>query len=116
MLPLLAVEFTARVGDCEVREESIPLHNPEEFFSFVAPGGGCDAIPSEVDEIRMVFLPPQHRNAANPLADLPVTLQLGIVLFTGPLSEVVQTAEEILDRAGREELSASFLKVIGIGS
>jgi len=96
----------------EIKEESVPLHNPEEFFAFVSPGGGCEKIPDEVTEIRMVFLPPAHKNTQNPLSDKPVTLQLGMVLFNGPFSEVMQTAEQILDKAGRGELSESFLKVI----
>ena len=97
-------------------EQSVPLHSPEEFFTFVAPGGGCESIPSDVEEIQMVFLPPLHSNTCNPLAASPATLQLGIVFFTGPLSEIVQTAAQILDKAERGELSNSFLTVIGVGS
>jgi hypothetical protein len=37
-----------------------------------------------------------------------------MVFLTGPLSEVVQTAEQIIDKAGRGELSDSFLKVINV--
>jgi hypothetical protein len=37
-----------------------------------------------------------------------------MVLFNGPLSEITNTAEQILDRAGRGELSKSFLTVIGV--
>jgi len=113
MKPVLIVEFNARAGDVEFKEESVPLHNPEEFFAFVSPGGGCEYIPDEVAEIRMIFLPPEHRNTQNPVADIPVTLQLGMVIFNGPLSEVVHTIDEIQDKAGRGELSNSFLKVIG---
>ena len=98
----------------EFDEESVTLHNPEELFEFVAPGGGCETIPNEVSEIRMVFLSPEHPNVKNPIADLPATLQLGMVLFNGPLSEITNTAEQILDRAGRGELSRSFLTVIGL--
>ena len=116
MQPILAVEYRVKVGETEFKEESIPLHSPEELLAFVAPDGGCELIPSEVEEIRMVFLPPQHPNVRNPLADLPVTLQLGMVFLSGPLSEVVQTTEELLDKAGRGELSGSFLTVIGAGS
>ena len=113
MKPLLTVEFSAKAGDVEFKEESVTLHNPEELFGFVAPGGGCESIPDEVSEIQMVFLPPEHSNKNNPIADKPVTLQLGMVLLNGPLSEIVQTAEQIIDKAGRGELSDSFLKVIG---
>jgi len=98
----------------EFDEESVTLHSPEELFEFVAPGGGCETIPNEVSEIRMVFLSPEHPNVKNPIADLPATLQLGMVLFNGPLSEITNTAEQILDRAGRGELSRSFLTVIGL--
>jgi hypothetical protein len=116
MKPILTVEFTARDKDVEITEESVPLHSPQELFDFVAPGGGCETIPNEVNEIRMVFLPPEHPNLQNPIADVPTTLQLGMVIFNGPLSEIASTAERILDKAGRGELSKSFLTVIGIAS
>lgn len=115
MKPILTVEFTAKTGDVAIKEESVPLHSPEELFAFVAPGGGCENIPSEVDEIRMVFLPSEHSNN-NPVANIPATLQLGMVFFNGPLSEISQTAEQIIDRANRGELSESFQKVICINS
>lgn len=113
MKPILAVEFRAKAGDIEFNEETVPLHSPEELFEYVAPGGGCESIPSEVEEIRMVFLPPEHPNVQNPIADTPATLQLGMVIFTGPLSDIIRAAEQILDKAGRGELSTSFLTVIG---
>jgi hypothetical protein len=116
MQPILAVEYRVKVGDDELQEESIPLRNPEELLAFVAPGGGCEQIPSEVEEIRMVFFSPQHPNVRNPIADVVVTLQLGMVFLSGPFSEVVNTAEQLLDKAGRGELSGSFLSVIGAGS
>lgn len=115
MKPVLTVEFTAKAGEYAFEEESVSLHSPEELFEFVSPGGGCEKIPDEVEEIRMVFLPPEHRNANNPIADIPAMLQLHMVLFTGPLSEISQTAEQIIDRAGRGELSDAFLRVIGEG-
>lgn len=114
MKPILTVEFHAKDQDIEFDEESVALHSSEELFNFVAPGGGCEKIPDEVSEIRMVFLPPEHPNTQNPVADLPATLQLGMVLFNGPLSEIANTAEQILDRAGRGELSRSFLGVVGL--
>ena len=116
MKPILTVEISARDKDVEIKEESVPLHSPEELFNFVAPGGGCETIPNEVNEIRMVFLPPEHPNLQNPIADVPATLQLGMVIFNGPLSEIASTAQQILDKAGRGELSKSFLTVIGIPS
>jgi hypothetical protein len=116
MQPVLAVEYRVKVGKDEFEEESVPLHGLGDFLAFVAPGGGCERIPSDVSEIRMVFLSPQHPNRNNPLADMPATLQLGMVFFSGPLSEVARTAEELLDRAGRRELSGSFLAAIGLNS
>jgi len=116
MKPIMIVEFTAKTDVAEIKEESVPLHSPEELFAFVAPGGGCEKISSEVCEIQMVFLKPEHPNTKNPLADKRATLQLGIVFFSGPLSEIMQTIEQIIDKAGRNELSDSFLKVIGADS
>lgn len=114
MKPVLTVEFTAKSADTEFKEESVALHSPQEFFEFVAPNGGCEKIPDEVDEIRMVFLPPEHTNTQNPIADIPVTLQMGMVFFNGALSEILQTIEQMVDKAGRGELSTAFCKVIGI--
>lgn len=114
MQPILTVEFTANAGEYGFKEESVPLHSPEELFEFVAPGGGCENIPDEVEEIRMVFLPPKHRNTNNIAADLQSVMQLHMVVFTGPLSEISQVAEQIIDKAGRGELSDSFLRVIGV--
>lgn len=113
MNPIITVEFSANTNVADIKEESVALHNPEELFSFVAPGGGCEKIPSEVSEIQMIFLTPEHPNIKNPIADKRVMLQLGIVFFTGPLSEIMQTMEQLIDKVGRNELSDSFLKVIG---
>lgn len=114
MHPVISVEFTARAGDQEFKEENVTFHNVEELFAFVAPGGGCDAISNEVSEIQMVFLQPEHPNTHNPVADKRVTLELGMVFLTGPLAQIVQTAEQIIDKAGRGELTKSFLKVINV--
>ena len=57
MRPILTVEFHAKDRGVEFEEESVTLHSPEELFKFVAPGGGCETIPDEVGEIRMVFVP-----------------------------------------------------------
>ncbi len=116
MKPILTVEFKATQNGQDFHEESVPLHSPEELFEFIAPGGGCDNIPDEVDEIQMIFIAPEHANELNPMADKQVTLELGMVYITGPLSEIVQTADMLLDKAGRGELSQSFLTVIGGGS
>jgi hypothetical protein len=39
---------------------------------------------------------------------------MGMVFLTGPLSEIVQTAELLIDKAGRGELAKSFIKVINV--
>ena len=57
MKPILTVEFHAKDRGVEFEEENVTLHSPEELFEFVSPGGGCESIPNEVDEIRMVFMP-----------------------------------------------------------
>jgi hypothetical protein len=116
MRPILTVEFHAKEGDVVFNEESVTLQGPDELFDFLAPGGGCEAIPDEVGEIRMVFLPTEHPNVQNPVADLPATLQLGMVIFYGSLADIASTVEQILDRAGRGELSSGFLNIIGIAS
>lgn len=114
MKPILTVEFTAKTGDYAFKEESVAIHSPEELMAFVAPGGGCERIPDEVDEVRVVFLPPEHINRQNPLADAPALLQLHRVTFTGPLAEIAQTAELVLDKAGRGELSTAFLALMAV--
>ena len=114
MSAVISVEFTAKAGEVEFKEENVSFHNSEELFAFVAHNGGCDSIPDEVEEIQMVFLQPEHPNTQNPVADKRVTLELGMVFITGPMSEIIQTAEQIVDKAGRGELSASFMRVIGV--
>ena len=116
MKTILTVEFKATQNGQDVYEESVSLQSPEELFEFVAVDGGCDNIPDEVNEIQMLFMAPEHANMQNPIADKQVTLELGMVYITGPLSEIVQTADMLLDKAGRGELSESFLKVIGTGT
>lgn len=115
MNPIISVEFSGKSGTIDFKEESVAIHSPEELFNFVAPGGGCERIPDEVDEIQIIFLKPEHPNANNPIADKRATLELGMVFFTGPLSEIMETIEHIIDKSGRNELSESFLKVIGAG-
>jgi hypothetical protein len=114
MKPIIQIEFKARASEHNFSEESVSIHNPEELFAYIAPGGGCETIPDEVDEIQIVFLPPPNLNAANPIADRPATLELGMVYLTGPLSEIGQTIEAMINKAGRGELSNSFLQVTGI--
>ena len=47
-------------------------------------------------------------------ADLVATLQLGMVFFTGPLAEIGQLIEQLLDKTGRGELSKAFMTVTGM--
>ena len=112
MMPI-TIEFKINTGDGEFKEDAVALHTAEELFKYVAPGGGCESMPDDVDEIQLVFLSPEHPNRQNPVADIRGTLQLGMVFLTGPLAEILQTSEEIIDKAGRGELSESFLTVIG---
>jgi hypothetical protein len=112
MRPAITVEFRATQHGQDFQEETVAFNTPQELFAFVAPGGGCDRIPDEVDEIQMVFTTPENPNTGNPMADQQVTLELGMVYITGPFSEIVQTGEMLLDKAGRNELSPSFLRVI----
>ena len=53
MNPVFSVEFTVQAADGEFKEESVAIHSPEELFEYVAPGGGCEQIPSEVGEINI---------------------------------------------------------------
>lgn len=114
MQSIITVEFLARAGEQTFKEDSISFHNPDELFRFIAPGGGCESIPDVVDEIQLVFLQPPHPNTHNPIADRRVTLELGIIFLTGPLAEIVQTAQQLIDKAGRGELSESFLRAINL--
>ncbi|MCF6258084.1 MAG: hypothetical protein L3J98_14240 [Gammaproteobacteria bacterium] len=82
MKPVLTVEFSAKAGDYEFKEESVTFHSPEEFFGFIAPGGGCETIPDEAEEIRIIFLSAEHPNVQNPIADASAVLQLHKVIFT----------------------------------
>ena len=116
MHPIMTIEFSARADSVNFEEEGIAIHSPEELMAFVAPNGGCEKIPDEVDEIQFVFMSPEHPNRENPIADARATLEMGMVFFTGPIAEIAQTLELLIDKAGRGELSASFLKVIGINS
>jgi len=114
MKPIITIEFKGKTESFDFAEESVSIHSPDELFAFVAPGGGCERIPNEVDEIQIVFLPPAHPNTKNPIADRPATLELGMVYLTGPLAEVSQAVETLIDKGGRGELSRTFLKVTGI--
>ncbi len=112
MMPI-TVEFTVTKGGQSFKEDSVTLRNAEELFDYVAPGGGCEKMPAGLGEIQMMFLPPQHANTLNPIADMRVNLQLGMVMLTGPFAEIVEVSQQLLDRVGRGELSDAFLAVIG---
>ena len=106
----ITIEFTVNDGEKSFKEDSVSLTNAEELFEFVSPGGACDHMPSDLGEIQMIFLPPEHPNVINPIADKRVTLQLGIILITGPLATIVQVSQELIDKFGRGELSEAFLE------
>ncbi len=112
MIPI-TIEFRVKTADRDFKEDVVTLQTPEELFEYVAPGGGCEAMPDDVGEIQIVMLSPEHPNTLNPIADIRGTLELGIVFLTGPLAVILQTTEEIIDKAGRGELSEPFLTVIG---
>ncbi len=115
MMPI-TVEFTVTKGGQSFQEDSVTLRNAEELFAYVAPGGGCEKMPAGLGEIQMMFLPAEHPNKMNPLADMRVNLQLGMVMMTGPFAEIVEVSQQLLDRVGRGELSEAFLAVIGANS
>ena len=108
----ITIEFTVKDGDGSFKEDSVTFASLEEMFEFISPGGGCEDMPSDLGEIRMIFLPPKHPNVTNPIADMRATLQMGVVLITAPLSTIVQIAEEIVDKVGRGEISEGFLAAV----
>ena len=99
----ISIEFIVKDGDQTFKEDSVTFASAEELFEYIAPGGGCEKMPSDLGEIRMIFLPPQHPNITNPIADKRATLQLGIVLITASLATIVQISQEIIDKVGRAE-------------
>ena len=111
MIPI-TIEFIVKNGDKSFQEDSVTFATPKELFEYISPGGGCENMPSNLGEIRMIFLPPKHPNITNPIADKRATLQLGIVLITAPLSTIVQISQEIIDKMRRAELSEAFLAVV----
>lgn len=107
----ITIEFKVKKGDQVFTEDSVTFSDAEQLFEYVAPGGGCENMPENLGEIQMMFLQPEHPNTLNPIADKRVTLQLGMVLLTGPFATIVQVSEEIIDKVGRGELSDAFLAV-----
>lgn len=114
MKPIINVEFTARSGDREFKEESVAFHSAAELFEYVSHGGGCERIPDDVQEIQMIFISPAQARSKNPIMDVPATLEMGMVFFTGPLADILQTTQQLIGKASRKELSDSFLKVLGV--
>ena len=112
----ITIEFTVKNGDDSFKEDSVTFATVEDMFTYIAPGGGCEDMPSDLGEIRMIFLSPEHANTANPVADKRATLQMGIVLITASLSTLVQISQEIIDKVGRGEISRGFLAAIHANS
>ena len=112
MMPI-TIEFNVKKGGETFKEDSVTLRTAEELFEYVSPGGGCENMPDNLGEIQMIFISPEHPNTLNPIADKRVNLQLGMVMFSGPLSTIVQISQEVIDKVGRGELSDAFLSVIG---
>lgn len=114
MKPVINVEFTARTGERIFKKKSIGFKTPTELFNYVRPGGDCERIADDVEQIQMVFRSPATPNSENPMSDVPVTLKMGMVLFTGPLSDIVQTTQQLLGKASRGEISTAFLRILRV--
>lgn len=110
----ITIEFSVNQGGQLLKQDSVSLASPEELFDFIAPGGDCEKMPSDLSEIQFILQSPENPNVINPLADKRVTLQLGLVLITGPLSEIVMIAETLIDKMGRGELSEAFLAAAAV--
>ena len=105
----ITIEFSVKNGDQTIKEDSVSLASPLELFEYIAPGGDCERMPSDLSEIQLILQSPEHPNVINPIADKRVTLQLGLVLITGSLAEILEVAQELIDKMGRGELSEAFL-------
>jgi len=105
----ITIEFSVNHDGQIIKEDSVSLASPMELFEYIAPGGDCEKMPSDLSEIQLILQSPEHPNVTNPIADKRVTLQLGLVLITGPLSEILQVSQELIDKMGRGELSEAFL-------
>ena len=110
----VTIEFSVKNGDQSFTEDDVTFNTTEELFEYIAPGGGCENMPSDLNEVQMIFLSSEHPNAKNPIADKRVTLQLGLVFLTGPLSTIATILQELIDKAGRAELSDAFQSIIGV--
>lgn len=114
MKPIINIEYTARAGEREFKEESIAFHSPADLFSFVSPGGGCERIADDIEIIQMVLLPHHRSVPDSPVDEVPATLELGMIFLNGPLADIVQISQQLLGKASRDELSPSFMKIIGV--
>jgi len=110
----ITIEFSVKHDDQIIKQDSVSLASTLELFEYIAPGGDCERMPSDLSEIQLILQPPKHPNVTNPIADKRVTLQLGLVLVTGPLSEILQVAQELIDKMGRGELSEAFLAAAAV--
>jgi hypothetical protein len=108
------IELSIPDGEQSLKQDSVTLATVEELFAYIAPGGDCEKLPSDLSEIQMILLSQEHPNVTNPLADRRVTLQLGLILITGPMASIVQVAQELIDKMGRGELSEAFLAAAGV--
>ena len=113
MKPIMTVEFLARSGEQLVDEESVVLHSPEEFLRFVEPGGGCEAIPDRVAEIHFNFVSGDDPAEPDPLTRRPATLQVGMVVVSGPLAKITEALDRLREHAAAGRLSGAFLDAIG---
>ena len=105
----VTIEFNVRSGDQTFTEDSVTFRSVEELYEYIAPGGDCEKMPSDLAEIQMIILSDSHSGGLNPIADKRATLQLGIVFITGPLSAIVQFVDSLIDKAGKNEVSDGFL-------
>ncbi|NNF82042.1 MAG: hypothetical protein HKM99_04815 [Flavobacteriaceae bacterium] len=114
----VTIEFKVKSDNQSFKEDCVTFDDIDALFEFVAPGGDCEKMPSDLNEIQMTFLSSHHpvipppNNTRNPIADKRATLQIGMVFFTGALSTLVQFSEVLIDKAGRGELSDGFLAAI----
>jgi len=110
----ITIEFSVNQDGQLLKEDSVSLASPKELFEYIAPGGDCEKMQSDLSEIQFILQSRENPNVINPLADKRVTLQLGLVLITGPLSEIVLISESLIDKMGRGELSEAFLTAAGV--
>ena len=42
----ITIEFTVKTGDDSFKEDSVTFATPGEMFDYIAPCGGCEAMPA----------------------------------------------------------------------